>query len=66
MILEDCIGLTADEAVEKLHAIYPQYKIVLHPTMAPRYKGAVCLSKAMVVRQRFEAGHIELTVVMVE
>lgn len=66
MILEDYIGLTADEAVMELHSAHPHAKIVLHPTMAPRYKGKVCLSKAMVVRQRLNDDNIELTVVMVD
>lgn len=66
MVFEDCIGLTADEALEKLHQSHPLLKIVLNPTMSPRFKGNVCLSKSMVVRQSYSEGVLELTVVMVD
>ena len=66
MVFEDCIGLTTDEAVEKLRAAHPFLKIVVFPTMAPRFKGKVCLSKAMVVRQSYVQDVLELTVVMVD
>ncbi len=66
MNFEDCIGLNADEAVSKLHRENPNLKIVVHPTMAPRYNGRICLSESMVVRQVFTDGVLELTVVMVD
>lgn len=66
MNFEDCIGLNADEALARLHRENPNLKIVVHPTMAPRYSGEICLSKSMVVRQVFNDGILELTVVMVD
>lgn len=66
MNFEDCIGLNADEALTRLHRENPNLKIVVHPTMSPRYSGKICLSEAMVVRQVFTDGVLELTVVMVD
>lgn len=66
MNFEDCIGLNADEALARIHAAHPNQKIVICPTMAPRFKGKICLSKSMVVRQISSDGILELTVVMVD
>lgn len=66
MVFEDCIGLKTDEAVALIKASHPYQKIVVHPTMAPRFKGTINLSEAMVVRQNYEQGVLELTVVMVD
>lgn len=66
MNFEDCIGLKSDEAVKILRAEHPFLKISVNPTMAPRFKGKICLSEAMVVRQCYKEGVLELTVVMVD
>lgn len=66
MNVEDCIGLNADEALARLHRENPNLKLLVHPTMAPRYDGEICLSKSMVVRQILKEDFLELTVVMVD
>lgn len=66
MEFEDCIGLNANEAINRLKAQHPYLKITVHLTLAPRHKGNVNLSEAMVVRQRYDQGVLELAVVMVE
>lgn len=66
MVFEDCIGLNANEAISRLKAQHPYLKISVHLTLAPRHKGELNLSEAMVVRQRYDQGVLELAVVMVE
>lgn len=66
MVFEDCIGLNTDEAIERIHLNHPLLKIIINPTMSPRYKGKVCLSMAKVVRQSYVEGVLELTVVMMD
>ncbi len=66
MLEMDCIGLGANEALNLVKANNPNMKIVIHPTTAPRHKGALDLSKCMVVRQRCVSDVLELTVVMID